>query len=171
VARFEIDRLQQMLGLKAGWIYTRLAAGLAGEREPDGTQLIGPGFSGEIPIFNYGQAARRRLFAQLKQTQDRLAQLEIQVLAEVREAHQLLMNYLHIIHDYRRLLPMQHQILSSAEELYNVMGLGIDRLLEYKQQELQIYQNDLEYCKKYLMTRVALDRALGGYLFQLQEAP
>ena len=46
IARFEIARLSQMLGLKEGWIYTNLKVGLAGERDPDRTHLIGPGFSG-----------------------------------------------------------------------------------------------------------------------------
>lgn len=168
VARFEIVRLSQMLGLKDWWTYTNLQAGLAGERDPDGTNLIGPGFSGELPIFNFGQAARMRLFAQLRQAQDHLAEMEIKVLSEVREAHKLLMSYLKIANDYQaRLLPMQIRISASSEELYNVMGLGIDKLLENKRQELVATLNYTESLKLYLVARVQLDRALGGYLFKL----
>lgn len=165
VARCEIARLGQMLGLKKWWTYTNLNKGFAGERDPDGTNLIGPGFSGEIPIFNYGQAARMRLFAKLRQAQDRLAELEISVLSEVREAHHLLMSYVKMIHDYQeRLLPMQEEISASSEELYNVMGLGIEKLLENKRQEVIATQHYTETLKKYLVTRVDLDRSLGGYL-------
>lgn len=168
VARFEIARLSRMLGLKDWWTYTNFQGGLAGEREADGTSLIGPGLSGELPIFNYGQAARIRLFAQLRQAQNRLAELQIQVRSEVREAHKLLMSYLKIINDYQnRLLPMQGKITASSEELYNVMGLGVDKLIENKRQEVVAYQNYIESIKKYLVARVALDRALGGYLFRL----
>lgn len=168
VARFEIVRLGQMLGLKDWWTYTNLQGGLAGERDPDGTNLIGPGFSGELPIFNYGQAARMRLFSQLRQAQDRLAELEIQVRSEVREAYKLLMSYLKIINDYQyRLLPMQAKISASSEELYNVMGLGVDKLLENKRMEVVTNQNYTESVKQYLVSRVELDRALGGYLFRL----
>lgn len=168
IARFEIARLSQMLGLKNWWIYTNLKAGLAGERDPDGTYLIGPGFSGEVPIFNYGQAARMRLFAQLRQAQDKLAELEIKVLSEVREAHKLLMSYLKILNDYQvRLLPIQNKISASTEELYNVMGIGVDRLLENKRQEIAVFQNYTESLKQYLVARVELDKALGGYLFKL----
>ena len=163
VARFEMARLTQMLGLKEGWTYTDLRAGLAGERDPDGTNLIGPGFSGEIPIFNYGQAARMRLFAQLRQTQERLAELEVRVLSEVREAHRLLTSYLSMIQDYEvRLLPMQGEITASSEELYNEMGLGVDQLLENKRLEVTALQNYTEIVKKSLVARVELDRALGG---------
>lgn len=168
VARFEIIRLGQQLGLKEGWTYTHLQIGLAGERDPDGTNLIGPGFSGELPIFNYGQAARITLVAQLRQAQDRLAELEIKVFSEVREAHKLMMSYLEILNDYRyRLLPMYDQILATSEGLYNVMGLGVDKLIENKRQEAAANRNYIENVKKYLVAKVELDRALGGSLCRL----
>lgn len=168
VARFEVARLSHMLGLKEWWTNTNLKVGLAGKRDADGTSLIGPGFSGEIPIFNYGQASRIRLFAQLRQAVDKLTELEIRVLSQVREAHKLLMSYLKIINDYQdHLLPMRSHISASSEELYNVMGLGVDKLLEHKWQEVVATQNYTESLRKYLVARVELDRALGGYLFKL----
>lgn len=167
-ARFEIVRISQMLGLKDWWTYTNLKGGLAGERGADGVHFIGPGLSTEIPIFNYGQAARLRLFSELRQAQDRLEALEVQILSEVRTAHKVLMCYLQIVNDYRmRLLPMQESILDSSEALYNVMGLGINGLLDNKLQEVRINQNYIESIKKYLVARVALDQALGGNLFRL----
>jgi len=168
VARFEIIRFSRMLGLKDWWTYTNLQLGLAGERDPDGSNLIGPGFAGEIPIFNYGQAARMRIFAQLRQAQDRLAALEIRVLSEVREAHKLLMKDLRIISKYRAgIIPLQNKIVNSSEELYNVMGLGVDRLLVNKRRETEAYRNYLIGLKSYWISRVQLDHALGGYLFRL----
>lgn len=167
-ARFEVIRLCQMLGLKEWWAYTNLNVGLAGERDPDGVNLLGPGLSGNIPIFNYGQAARLRLISQLRQARDQLFALEIQILSEVREAHKLLSTYSKILNDYQNhIIPMQKKILTSSEELYNVMGLGIDRLLEYKKQELIANQNYIDSVKSYLIARVQLDKALGGYLFRL----
>lgn len=167
-ARFEVIRLSRMLGLKDWWTFTNLKAGLAGERDPDGLNLVGYGVSGEIPIFNFGQAARMRIFAQLRQAQDRYLALEIRILSEVREAHKLLISDLGMINDYRGgIIPLQSKILSSSEELYNVMGLGVDRLLENKRQELEAYRNYLEILKDYWVARVQLDKALGGYLFRL----
>ncbi len=167
-ARYEVVRLQRMLGLKEGWTYTNLKAGLAGEREPDGLNVVGYGLAGEIPIFNFGQAAQMRLWAQLRQAQDRLTALEISILSEVREAHQLLMCDLEMIRDYRvGILPLQTEILKASEGLYNVMGLGIDRLLDNKHQQLEANRNYLEILKDYWVARVQLDKALGGYLFRL----
>lgn len=167
-AGFEVMRLGRMLGLKNWWAYTHLKAGLAGERDPDGSDLVGLGLSGEIPIFNYGQAARMRIWAQLRQAQDRYRELEIRILSEVREAHKLLMSDLEMIYDYQiRIIPLQNEINNSSQELYNVMGLGIDRLLENKRQELEVNRNYLEILKDYWVARVHLDRSLGGYLFRL----
>ncbi len=167
-ARFDILRLSRKLGIKQWWVYTNGRIGIGGERDPDGLNTLGPAFSGEIPIFNYGQAARLRLHAELRQAQDELATLEIRILSEVREAHKLLMNNLEIINDYRaQIIPLQSKILESSEELYNVMGLGIDRLLENKRQELQAYSNYILSLRNYWMARVQLDRALGGKLYKI----
>ncbi|MBA3237003.1 MAG: hypothetical protein H0T62_01460 [Parachlamydiaceae bacterium] len=76
-----------------------------------------------------------RIFAQLRQAQDRYETLEIRILSEVREAHKLLMSDLAMINDYRnKIIPLQNEIMNSSEGLYNVMGLGIDRLIENKRQ-------------------------------------
>lgn len=167
-ARFEILRLSRKLGIKQWWVYTNGRIGIGGERDADGLNTLGPAFSGEIPIFNYGQAARLRLHAELRQAQDELATLEIRILSEVREAHKLLMNNLEIINEYRaQIIPLQSKILESSEELYNVMGLGIDRLLENKRQEFQAYSNYTLSLRNYWMARVQLDRALGGKLYKL----
>lgn len=165
-ARFDVLRLSRMLGIKQWWVYTQGRIGLGGERELEGNNVLGPAFSGEIPIFNYGQADRMRIRAELRQAQDHLAALEIQVLSEVREAHKLLMNNLWIINDYRaHIIPLQIEILESSEELYNVMGLGVDRLLENKRQQFQAYSNYIMSLRNYWMARVQLDRALGGKLY------
>lgn len=172
IARFELTRMSQLLGLKDWWTYSNLRAGLAGEREPGGANLIGPGFSGDLPIFNYGQGARASLYAQWRQAQDHLAELEIRVLSQVREAYKLLMSYRKIIDNYKnQLLPMQSQILLSSDRLYNVMGLGVDKLLENKRQEMIANKNYLESINRFLMARVELDRALGGYLYKLLAQP
>lgn len=167
-ARFEVLRLSRKLGIKQWWVYTNGRIGIGGERDPDGLNTLGPAFSGEIPIFNYGQAARLRLQAELRQAQDLLAFLEIQILSEIREAHKLLTNNLDVINDYRaQILPLQNKIIESSEELYNVMGLGVDRLLENKRQEVQTYKNYLFSLRNYWMSRVQIDRALGGKLYKI----
>ncbi len=165
-ARFEVIRLGNLLGLKQGWVYTNGRIGIGGEKDPNGLNTLGPVFSGEIPIFNFGQASRLRIEAELRQAKDRLVSLETQILSEVRESHKLLMNNLRILNSYRsEILPLQKKILESCEELYNVMWVGIDKLLEKKRQELQARSNFMLTQKDYWISRVRLDQALGGKLY------
>jgi cobalt-zinc-cadmium efflux system outer membrane protein len=167
-ASFEVMRISRTLRLKDWWVYTNLRAGLAGERDPDGKNLLGLGLAGEVPIFNFGQAARLRLFAELRKAQDLLDVMGIKVRSEVREAHHLLMNNLNMVETYQTgILPTQSDILESSKKLYNVMGLGVDKLLENKRLQLVAYRNYLDTVKKYLIARVDLDRSLGGYLYRL----
>lgn len=166
-ARWEVIRISRMLGIKQWWVYTQGRLGISSELEPEGFTVFGPAISGAIPIFNWGQAARQRLYAELRQAQDRLAALEIRILSEVRESHKLLMRYLDAINKYQRLIPLQGKILESSEELYNVMGFGVNRLLDNKRQEFQVYNNYILSLRNYWITRVELDRALGGKLHMI----
>lgn len=167
-ARFEVLRLCQTLGIKQWWVYTEGRIGLGGERDADGLNTLGPAFAGAIPIFNYGQAARMKIRAQLRQAEDRLSALEVQVLSEVREAHKVLMTQLSLIQDYeQQIFPLQKQILESSEGLYNVMGLGIDGLLASKLQEQQARKNYTASLRNFWLARVQLDRALGGKLYKI----
>lgn len=166
-ARWEVIRISCMLGVKQWWVYTEGRLGISSELEPEGFTVFGPAISGAIPIFNYGQAARLRLHAKLRQAQDRLTAMEIRILSEVRESHKLLVRYLDAINKYQRLIPLQVKVLESSEELYNVMGLGVTRLLDNKRQEFQTYNNYILALRNYWITRVNLDKALGGKLFMI----
>jgi len=167
-ARFEVFRISGMLGLKQWWTYTSAQIGFAAEQDPDGRWVRGPCFSGAIPIFNYGQAARARLRAELRQAWDRLAALEIRTRSEVRESYKILAAILNVIHDYQiNILPLQRKILESTEEIYNNMGVGFNTLFENKRQELQANLNYRTMIRDYWLARVALDRALGGNLYRI----
>jgi cobalt-zinc-cadmium efflux system outer membrane protein len=168
VAAFNLAQIRQMLDMKQWWAFTDGQVGVAGERDPDGSNLLGFGLSGQIPLFNYGQAARMRLCAQLHQAQERVTEIKIRVASEARQAHALLIKRLAIVKDYRcRLLPLQRKIVLESEALYNVMGAGISTLLENKQSEILTLYNYTEAIKQYLLSKVELDKALGG---QLSEA-
>lgn len=168
VAGFEIIRLKQMLGLKKWWSYTDLMPGLAGEREASGANLVGFGLTGVLPIFNYGQAARMRLCSELGRAQNHYLSLETEILSEVREAYKLLRNTFRIMENYQAtLMPSQIKISITSEELYNVMGIGIDNLLENKRQEFIVLRNYQEAIKNYFIAKNMLDKSLGGYLYRL----
>jgi cobalt-zinc-cadmium efflux system outer membrane protein len=165
LAQFELIRIGRRLGLKEGWTYTDLQVGVAGERETDGDNIVGFGIRGKVPLFNSGQAARAHLWAELRQAQGRLAALKIRVVSEVREAYKILMKEQILAHTYREtILPTEKRVLSVSENLYHVMGLGIDTLLMRKEQEMQTRRDYMDSLKNYRVAFLRLERALGGYL-------
>lgn len=167
MARMELDRLYQKLGLHRPWVYTDLRGGLAGEREPDGDNLVGFGLAGDIPLFNYGQAARLKLYAQLNREEARYESLQIEVLSKVREAYRVVEIEGEMCRQYRAvLLPVKAELFAKSEELYSMMALGIDRLLENKLQQSRALENYYECLRKYWMARVELEQSIGGGLLQ-----
>lgn len=165
VARWEVERIARMLGVKQWWVYTDIAAGISTEHEAEGFQESGPAFAGAIPIFNYGQADRARLYSMYRQSQERKKALEIEILSEVRSARdQLLVNRNLVLTYQKELLPLQEQIVSMSQRFYNTMALSVYKLLDAKRQELQMQINYKLNLKNYWISHVELDRALGGSL-------
>jgi cobalt-zinc-cadmium efflux system outer membrane protein len=102
---------------------------------------------------------------QLMQAQQQLTHQQIAVTAQVRAAHRQLQSYQQICLDYQQqLLPTYQTLAVAAEKLYNIMGLGVDKLLESKWQAIYAQQQYTDRALHYWLAKVALDRALGGYL-------
>lgn len=163
VARLEVERICRMLGVKHWWAYTNLGAGFSTEHEAEGFQETGPSFGGVIPIFNYGQADRARLYSMYCQSLEHLKALEIEILSEVRSARdQLIVNRNLVLTYQNELLPLQEQILSMSQRFYNTMSLSVYKLLDAKKQELQMQIDYISNLRNYWISQVALNRALGG---------
>lgn len=163
VARWEVEKIAKMLNVKQWWAYTNLGAGISTEHEAEGFQETGPTLVGAIPLFNYGQADRARLYSIYRQSQEKLKALEIEVLSEVRSARdQLMVNRKLALTYQKELLPLQEQIVLNSQRFYNTMALSVYKLLDAKKQELQMQIHYKLTLRNYWISRVELDRALGG---------
>lgn len=166
IARWEVKKIARILGLKQWWAYTNIAAAFSTEHEAEGFQETGPAFAGAIPIFNYGQADRARLYSMHRQSLEREKALEIEVLSEVRSARdQLFVNRNLVLTYQEELLPLQERIISTSQRFYNTMALSVYKLLDSKRKELQMQINYKLNLRNYWISRVELDRALGGNLY------
>lgn len=168
IARWEVQRMVKMLGVKRWWAYTDSALGISTEHEAEGFQETGAAFSASIPLFNYGQADRLRIYSMYRQSQERQKALEIKVLSEVRAARdQLFINRNFVLTYQRELLPLQEQIVLVSQKFYNTMTLSVYKLLDAKRRELQMQISYKLRLRNYWISRIALDRSLGGgfYLY------
>lgn len=165
-AKKQVDAIASIGAQKKWWSYMSYREGEVGvstEKEPEGLWETGPIFRFFIPLFNYGQADRARLLAQLRQSQARLRSLEIEVRAQVERAQDKLLKSREIVKYYAEcVLPLRKKMIDSAEKQYNVMTYGIYDLLRNKREEVQSQINYEIALRDYWIARSALDLILGG---------
>ncbi|MBS0655076.1 MAG: TolC family protein, partial [Verrucomicrobia bacterium] len=162
-ARLEMKRITQMGGTTEWWAYTDPALGVSWEKDMEGASAVGPSFGAALPLFNHGQADRARLFALFKQSQHRVQALEIDIVAEVKMWQEQLALHRNRVSVYlNEYLPLQEQIVAASQHFYNVMGLSIYTFLQNKEHELQAKIAYTTALCDYWVTRVELDRAVGG---------
>ena len=165
-ARAQLASMIKALGLEKTFRFIgALDFGIAGEREPDKTNLIGPTFSFQLPIFNQGQARIARGEAQLRSAHRKFEQLAIEIRSMVREHRDRLISKREIARFYRdEMLPMRQRVLGETLLNYNAMITGAFELFEAKRQAVEAERNLIEVTRDYWTTRAELERAVGGDL-------
>jgi cobalt-zinc-cadmium efflux system outer membrane protein len=120
-----------------------------------------------VPLFDWGQGNRARAKAQLRQSQHRLAALEVAVRADVRRLHQRLVAERQMLERYReQLIPLREQIVASAQRHQNYMLIGVFQLLQFKQQEITTRREYIEAVRDYWIAKAELEQTVGGELPQ-----
>ena len=166
VARHETEILAQALGITIDWRWLGSAEiGISAERETDGSWLAGPSFSLELPIFDQHQADIARIESQLRQSQNKIYALAVDIRSEVRTLRDKLMMTRNLIEHYKAvIIPLREHIVVLTMQKYNYMLTDTFELLMAKQQEYEDYQKYIEAVRDYWITRAELQRTLGGRL-------
>jgi outer membrane protein, heavy metal efflux system len=154
------------LGLtKAFRFLGALDFGVESERETDAQTRTGPTFAIELPIFNQGQARIRRGEAALRQAEDKFEALAIDIRSKIGELRDELASKRQIARFYQEeLLPDQRRILNESLLNYNAMEIGNYELFTIKEEEARTEREYIEAVRDYWITRVDLEREVGGSL-------
>lgn len=164
-ARKEAEAIRRTLTLARLGILPSADVGANTETEPDGDRVTGPMWDIAVPMFDWGQANRARAKAQLRQSQHRLAALEVAVRAEVRTLHSQLVAERQMAQRYReQLIPLREQITASSQRHFNYGLIGAFQLLQFKQQEITARREYTEAVRDYWIARAELEQAVGGQL-------
>jgi cobalt-zinc-cadmium efflux system outer membrane protein len=165
IAKREVERIAKLAGLKQWWTYTDAQLGFTAQKEFDGQRLKGPNLEIEIPIFDHGQAERARLAAELRQSQQQFAALQIEIFSQVREHKDKLLLLGKMVDHYQKdILPNRKQLVTAAQNQYNIMALGVYTLLDNKKEELSAQIDYIDTLCAYWVNRVQLERVIGGKL-------
>jgi cobalt-zinc-cadmium efflux system outer membrane protein len=164
--RSEVSQQEQALGLSRS---TRLLgtvdAGVQGERDVDGTHLLGPAVSLELPLFNPGDGKVLRAQARLERSRAELERLENQAgrdiaLAQARVAasHALALRYM------QETIPLRERIVRHSLERANSALAGPFELIRARREQYEADQQYLETLRDYWLARNELERQVGARL-------
>ena len=165
ILRQEATALRRSLSVARLGVVPDAAVAINSEREPAGDRVSGPMWDVPLPIFDFGQANRTRLKAQLRQGAHRLAAMEVTARTQVRTSYERMAAERQVVQRYRdQLIPLRQQIVASSLRHYNYMLIGAFQLLQVKQQEIAARQASIEAVRDYWIARAELERAVGGKL-------
>ena len=135
------------------------------EKETDGTSSTGPSVILPIPLFNFGQAAKARSEAKVRQSQQRYLALAVQIRSEVRSARdRMLLARQRIDYLQSTARPLRHRVVEESQLQYNAMQISLFDLLRAKQEEVNAGRDYVEALRDYWVARAELEKAVGGSL-------
>ncbi len=135
--------------------------GAHGEHDPE--WRLGPVATVPLPIFDFGQAARAKIKAERIAARHDLAEAQLEVIQNVRSMYATYLHARRALFDARnRLLPLQQQLLESAQRAYQSGDTDLAIML--------LAQNDYETTlskivsleEQVTVARAKLERAVGG---------
>ncbi|MGB0218501.1 MAG: TolC family protein [Sinimarinibacterium flocculans] len=162
----EIDAIEGALGLARTlrWI-PFVEVGLEGEREGDGSRLLGPTVAIEIPLFGKSQSEVLRMQARREQAIAEAEAIRAEVANGVATALTRMQAAQARVQRFREgLIPQSEAVVARMQELQNYMIVGQFELLVAKQEEYEAYAGYLDTLRDYWLARVALQHAVGAAL-------
>lgn len=123
---------------------------------------FGPSVTLEIPLFDQRQAQIARLEAFLRQGEQELRGLAVDVRADVRSSRARVLTARGVVEDYGKVVvPLRENIVRNSQEQYDAMLLGVYQLIQAKQAEFEAYREYIEALRDYWIARSDLERAVG----------
>jgi outer membrane protein TolC len=169
--QWELAALGDDLEVARWAVFEGVELGAEAEREDDWS--IGPAVAAPLPLFDFGQARRRRARAQVIEARHRLTQTRRLVVQEVRQAAAgLTAAQAALAKVQNELVPLQERRREHAEAAYRNGLADITTVLLAEQEAQATRSKVIELQRKVSFARVQLERAVGGpgFVAQLQPA-
>lgn len=163
-AKKEVESLSYSLGYARTWGTANvLDIGYSRNRESDGELLKGPQIEFSLPIFDQGQGVRHRALGKLRQAEQRLTALAVDIRSQVREGWNRLAGMQQQAKFYAEvLLPIRRRVTQEMQLRYNAMLEGVFQLLNAKQNEIETAREYIYALRDYWLAYGDFEKALGG---------
>ncbi len=136
------------------------------ERERDGGDKEwskGPNFDVVIPIFDQGQAKRKKAELEIRRAQDLYWDMAIRVRSAARTTRNgLVMGRKKVRYYKKAVLPQMQKILSATHREYNGMQTGVFRLLSAKRGQIQAGQRYIQALQAYWQAQIQYKQLMSG---------
>ena len=165
-AHMELAGIVRALGLTKSYRYIgALEFGVDTERSTDRSNVTGPTFRLEVPLFNQGQARIAKGEAELRRAERKLEALAIGIRADVRALHDKLASQREAARFFENeVVPVRRTITAGMLLHYNGMLVGNYELFATRAEQIEAEHKSIETLRDYWMTRAELERAVGGNL-------
>ena len=165
VARFKLDQARRSLDLEKKRFLRHVDLGLAYERETDGTDLLGPAVTVQVPLFDQNQARISKARYRTRQAEKDLEALEGKVHEEiVSNLERIELCRTRTTHYREKIIPLREAIVEYVTRWVDAMQLNRLSLLEAQR---GLLESQREYSEALLALHHALtdlERDMGGVL-------
>lgn len=168
--RQQLAAAAQQLGVAAPVaLWGDAELGVTAERDPEGSWGFGPSVTLPIPLFDQGQARLAKAQAQWRRARQLYAARAIEIRAQARAAAIRLRAARQRVDYYRTvILPLQQKIVHQTQLQYNAMQVGVFRLLEARQQQVEAGAQYVQALRDYWLARSELGQITAGRLLRSQ---
>jgi len=159
--RWRLEGLRREAPANCWWVKSAAALGMTYQQDSDGDITIGPTISGEIPIFDHGQADSLRWNATYLQTREELIALEQSIVAELKANKELLhLNKMRAELYKEELLPLQTRLSQMAKDSYDARAIDRKEFIEAQAELLDLKAKYIAAVRDYWLAKVELKRSL-----------
>lgn len=163
ILRMTDAQLQHALNMTRDFRYVGgMEFGVNAERETDGSALIGPNVSIELPVFDQQQARIAGLESRLQQNRKRITALEVDIDSEVLMAWNRVESMRELLRHYQlEVLPASEQMLAFMQQEQNFMLKDVFDLLLAQREVQANYHDYIKALRDYWIAEADLRRAIG----------
>jgi outer membrane protein TolC len=163
MARFKVRQAERKLELEKVRILKHAALGVSFEREPEGAEVLGPGFDIQVPIFDQNQAQIAKAHYRIRRDRKSLQALEGRVREEVTSDLERIHLHQTRVYQFReKIIPLREKAVEYSERWVKAMQLNRLYLLEAQKGLLQSRRDYLQALMGRQEALVDLELHMGG---------
>lgn len=163
MARFKVRQAEKELNLEKARILKHVSLGVSYERDSDDSEVFGPGFDIQLPIFDQNQAQIAKAQYRIRRAWKELQALEGQVREEVTsDLERIQVHQVHLTRLREKIIPLREKAVQYTQAWVTAMQLNELYLMETQKELLQSRREHLHALMERKHALADLELHMGG---------